>query len=341
MSDRTEQLASITEEVLSFVTEMDSTIEELRRNATSTADISRQVREDASEGGEAVSATVEGISVAKDSTERTAQVLETLHKNIGQISQILTVIEEITDRTNLLALNAAIIAAQAGEHGAGFTVVADEIRQLADRTRGSTKEIGGIIKTVQTVSREASRSMKDGLVRVNQNVELASNAAESLEKIMASAAQSYEMANRIATSLQEQALASRHLHEVTSRMSDHVSQINRSTTEQASGAKLLAEEAERVREIALQVKNATDQQSIAGRGITQAMEQIASDVMRIRDLLQKQLNESERISEVASTLLSIAQENDTIAQNFTQTMQNLVASGQQFESEVAKFKVGG
>lgn len=341
MSRRTDTLANISEEVLTFVAEMDSTIEELRRSATSTADISRQVREDASAGGDAVYATVEGISEAKASTERVSAVLDELQRNVGQITQILRVIEEITDRTNLLALNAAIIAAQAGEHGAGFTVVADEIRQLADRTRGQTKEISGIIKTVQGVSREAAQAMKDGISRVNRNVELAQNAAASLQKIMGSASQSYEMATKIAASLQEQALASRHLHEVTSRMSDNISEINKATQEQARGSKMLSEEADRVREIALQVKNATEQQSVAGHGITQAMEQISGDVMRIRDLLQRQLKESEQISTVSSALVSIAKKNDEIAQNFTHTVRSLAQSGENFEAEVAKFKIRG
>lgn len=340
MSNRTDTLANISEEVLTFVSEMDSTIEELRRNAISTADISRQVREDATAGGEAVYATVEGISEAKETSERAESVLGDLQKEVGHITQILRVIEEITDRTNLLALNAAIIAAQAGEHGAGFTVVADEIRELADRTRGSTKEIAGIIKKVQRVSGEATSAMRDGLSRVNRNVELAQNAAASLQKIMSSASQSYDMANRIAKSLEEQALASRHLHQVTSRMSDNISEINKATTEQARGAKLLSEEADRVRDIALQVRTATEEQTVAGRGISQAMEEIAADVIGIRDLLQEQLRQSERITAVTNTLLSIAQKNDTIAQNFTQTVQNLVKSGREFESEVSRFKTG-
>jgi methyl-accepting chemotaxis protein len=339
MTQRTDLLANISEEVLTFVAEMDSTIEELRRTAISTADVSREVREDAAAGGEAVRATVAGISEAQTTTEHTSRVLDELHRSIGEISQILTAIEEITDRTNLLSLNAAIIAAQAGEQGASFTVVANEIRQLADRTRGATKDISGIIKAVQSRSKEASNSMREGVARVAQNVTLTQNASLSLDKILASADKSYGMANQIASALEQQADASRHLHQVTSRMSDSISEINRSTQEQARGTRMMTEEAERVREIALQVKNATEQQSVAGLGIASAMEQIAADVMHIRDLLERQLQETERIGQATSTILRFAQENNQVAQDFTTMVQGLVRSGREFETEVNRFRL--
>jgi methyl-accepting chemotaxis protein len=339
MSGRTSYLIDIADEVVSFVTQMDGTIEELRKRSQATAEISRQVREISEKGGSAVTDTVEGIRKSQDSTRKTAEVLDQLQARVGQISQILTVIEDVTERTNLLSLNAAIIAAQAGEQGAGFSVVADEIRELADRTRGSTKEIASIIKAVQSGSRAAVRSMKEGVAQVDDNVEVAQNAAAALEKILARANDSYDMANHISAALEEQASATRHLHEVTSRMSDHVAEINRATQEQARGTKMLAEEAERVREIALQVRNSTDEQSSAGSGITVAMEQVAGDVRRIRDLLEAQLSDMAKIAEASQTMLVISQRNETLSRDFESSMRALAGSAQEFESEVGSFRV--
>jgi methyl-accepting chemotaxis protein len=339
MSGRTDVLAGIGDEVLSFVAQMDSTVAELRSSAMSTAQISRQVREDAEAGGAAVNRTVQGITLTWDLTNSTARVLDDLQASVGSITQILSVIEEITNRTNLLALNAAIIAAQAGEHGAGFTVVADEIRELAERTRGSTKEISEIIKAVQSGSRQAVAKMKEGVSRVEENVQLADEAAASLQKITGSATRSFEMATKIATALDDQAKASRHLHEVTSRMSDHISEINRATREQARGTEMLAQESERVREIAAQVRSATDEQSQAGRGITTALEKIAEDARAMRDLLERQLHETDRIADASRMMLDIAQENDAIAREFNRAVQSLVQSGKDFESEVSRFRV--
>jgi len=338
MSNRTDVLASIGDEVLSFVTEMESTVRELRDVAQSTAGISRQASEDATAGGESVRRMTEGIDLSRDLTNSTAETIDDLQRSVGQISQIVTVIDEITNRTNLLALNAAIIAAQAGEQGLGFGVVADEIRELAERTRGSTREIGSIVRAVQKGSRDAVQKVREGVERVEANVELAADATSSLNKIVGGAAKSYDMANRISRALDEQAAASRHLHEVTSRMSDHIAEINRATREQARGTELLAGEAERVREIAAQVKGAAGEQSQAGRGITAALEKIAEDARAMRDRLEAQMRETERIADAARGMLEIAQQNDAVAREFNTTVQNLVLSGRDFESEVARFR---
>ena len=339
MSKRTDVLAGIGDEVLSFVSQLESMVGELRSTSESTADISRQVREDAEAGGQAVERTVERIEADRELTESTAAVIENLAGSVGSISQMLNVIEEITNRTNLLALNAAIIAAQAGEHGLGFSVVADEIRELAERTRGSTKEISDVVKAVQTNSRQAVAKIRQGVLSVRENVATAREAANSLEKIVASAARSYEMATKITRGLEEQTRASKHLHEVTSRMSDHIAEINRATREQTRGTELLAQESERIRDIAAGVKTASAEQSVAGRGITEALERIAEESRSMRDLLHRQLQETDRIADASRVMLTIAQQNDEIAREFNETVQNLVRSGQSFETEVSRFRI--
>ncbi|MCM2317080.1 MAG: methyl-accepting chemotaxis protein [Thermoanaerobaculia bacterium] len=337
-SGRTDVLSNIGEEVLSFVSEMDATIDELRKTAQSTAEISRRVREDAAAGSEAVGKTVSGIQETSETTMQTAQVMNELQRSIGKISQILIVIEEVTNKTNLLSLNAAIIAAQAGEQGSSFTVVADEIRELAERTRGSTKEIGGIVKAIQQGSKEVVGSMHEVVENVKKNVKVAQEAADSLSKIQQSSGRTWEMANQISNALDEQGAASRHLHEVTSRMADHIGEIHRATKEQASATQLLAEESERVRDIALQVKRSADEQSLSARGIGEAMENIAGDIGAIRKMLEAQRAETEKIAKATSTMLDIAQANDSIAQEFNRALGDLVETGREFDNELKRFR---
>jgi len=341
MSTRTDVLAGIGDEVLSFVSQMESTVSQLLASSQSTADLAQQVREDAGAGGAAVDRTVDGINATHELTMSTASTIDELQRSVGQISQILNVIEEVANRTNLLSLNAAIIAAQAGEQGAGFTVVANEIRELAERTRGSTKEIGTIIKAVQEGSKQAVKKMHEGVAKVTGNVKLAREAAASLSKIVESASRSFDMATQINRALAEQSQASRRLHEVTSRMSDHIAEINRATREQARGTLLMAQESERVRDIAAQVKNATEEQSAAGKGITVALEKISEDARAMRDLLERQLEETDRIADASRVMLDIATQNDSMAREFNATLTGLVRSGQDFEAEVTRFRYSG
>jgi methyl-accepting chemotaxis protein len=124
-------------------------------------------------------------------------------------------------------------------------------------------------------------------------------------------------------------------------MSDHISEINRATSEQARGTQLMAQESERVRDIAAQVKSATEEQSMAGRGITAALERIADDARAMRDLLERQLEETDRIADASRVMLDIARKNDDVAREFDATMQNLVRSNREFETEVTRFRFSG
>lgn len=339
MSRRTDVLAHIGEEVSTFVTEMDSTVTELQRNANATAEISNDVRSSAAEGTEAVQRSVSSSQTATEVTQRASQVIHELTGRISQITEILRVIEEIAGQTNLLSLNAAIIAAQAGEEGAGFTVVADEIRELATRTRKSVTEISTIVRAIQQGSSQAVTAIEEGVARVSENLRTAREASATLVRIESSAQNSYDMSKKMAAALDQQASAARHLRDATVTMSDHIHEINRATQEQAESASMLANETERVRDIAFQVKSSTEQQSTAARGITLAMSDVTADMITIRDLLQSQLDDASRIETAAEQILSIAASNDSIAREFSMTLQQLLERGEIFESEVAKFRL--
>jgi methyl-accepting chemotaxis protein len=338
-SRRTTELAGFSSDVLTFVTEMDATVEQIHRTSSSTAQIADEVRQNAIAGRLAVQETVGGIRSAQDSTRRTAGSFDSLQKSLGQIDQILLLIEELTNRTNLLSFNAAIIAAQAGAHDFGFSVIAEEVRQLAERTRGATKEISVIIRGVQPIAREAVQAINEGVVRVDATVDLAQRAAESLEAILSSADRSKEVSQMIIRAIEEQTQATRHLHDVMVRMSENVTEIHRATQGQAEATRLLALESERVRDIALHVKRASDEQTIASGGIAGAMEQIASDIRGIRDRLDHQLKQAEEIAKASQVTLSIAQKNNAIAEQFSTALGTLLRSGTEFATEVSRFKV--
>jgi len=336
MSAMTTALAAAGDDVLAFVSEMEATTNELGSAARSTADLSRRAREEAVAGRSAVDETVTGIEHSRELTERAADVMGDLAARVGQIRQILEVVGHVTQRTNLLALNAAIIAAHAGEQGRGFNVVAEEMRELAEQTRKSTNEISAIVNGVASASQAAVAAMQDGVDRVRGTVDLARNASASLGRIVETSTSSFEMSERISASLQQQAAATRSLHGTASKMSDHISENRRSIEEQARAASLLAQEAEAVHNIAAQVRSASEHQSNAARGIAEAMEKIDLDARTIRDVVRRQLGQLEEVSGASSSMSEIAQKNNALAEELTETVRTLAKSAERFEQVVGR-----
>lgn len=337
-AQRGANLGTIASDVLAFVAQMDATVDQIMRTAQQTASLSEEVRKHAAAGRGAVEATMGGIRNAQDATQRTSGAFEALQKSLGQIDQILLFIDDVTNRTNLLSLNAAIIAAQAGEQDHGFSVIAGEVRELADRTRTATKEIAGIVRALRPVTREAVEALQEGVENVDRTVELASEASRSLDTILGSAERSQEMTVSISRALEEQARASRHLHGQTAAMSEHIAEMQRATEGQAVATRLLASEAERVSDIASQVNRATEEQTLAAQGIAAAMEHVVGDVATIRDRLERQLRQAEQVASASRETLAIAERNNAIAEQFRESLQALLSSGREFETEVNRFK---
>ena len=338
MERRTMELSGVGSDLLAFVAEMDASVAEITRTADATAAISSEVRDSAIDGGEAVEATVREIRSAQESTRRTVDAFDALQKSLGQIDQVLEFIDELTKKTNLLSLNAAIVAAHAGHGDFGFSVIADEVRQLSDRTRGATKEISGIIRNVRPVTLQALDALEEGARTVDSTVGLAQKASNALTTILEHANRSLGMTRGMSRSLQDQASASRHLHQVTAQMSDNIGEMHRGTAAQAEATRLLAAEAELVHDIARHVKRATEEQTVAEDGIARAMESIAGDVRTIRDRLGNQLEQTQQIAANSNDTLTIAQRNNGVAEEFGVALGELLRQGEEFATAVARFR---
>ncbi|KOG01395.1 Histidine kinase, HAMP region:Bacterial chemotaxis sensory transducer [Pseudomonas syringae pv. aceris] len=191
------------------VNEMTAAVEEVARNAVSTSEESKSLATDAANGRGQVDNTVKGIgTMVSEITESTGSVT-TLAGHVRDISKVLEVIRSIAEQTNLLALNAAIEAARAGEQGRGFAVVADEVRALAHRTQASTVEIEGMIGTVQSGADGAVAAMSKSLATATNTQELAQRAGSALEKITSGVGMINERNMVIASASEEQAQVAR------------------------------------------------------------------------------------------------------------------------------------
>ncbi|HLP15585.1 MAG TPA: methyl-accepting chemotaxis protein, partial [Bacteroidota bacterium] len=224
-------------EVAGAVEQMTKTIIDTTRNAGDAAQIARVAGETAKAGGAVVEETISGMNRIAEVVQKSASTVEALGKSSDQIGEIVQVIDDIADQTNLLALNAAIEAARAGEQGRGFAVVADEVRKLAERTTKATKEIAGMIRQIQKDTAGAVESMSEGKKEVESGKLLAAKAGESLTEIIAGATKVVDTASQVAAASEEQSSASE-------QISKNIEAISSVTQESAAGTQQIARAAE-------------------------------------------------------------------------------------------------
>jgi methyl-accepting chemotaxis protein len=198
------QLQSETDQVATAMNEMTATVQEVARNTVQAAAAARQAGEEAGKGRSVVGEVVSNINRLAVEVQTAAQVIERVAAESGKIGMVLDVIQGIAEQTNLLALNAAIEAARAGEHGRGFAVVADEVRSLASRTQQSTQEIQKIIESLQNGAREAVDAMTQGSERAQSSVADTARADTALATISAAIDNINGMNTQIASAAEEQ-----------------------------------------------------------------------------------------------------------------------------------------
>ncbi|MBI5017916.1 MAG: methyl-accepting chemotaxis protein [Deltaproteobacteria bacterium] len=334
-----ETLASSAEETASAVVELDASVKGIQENAENTSRLSEEVARDAEKGKEAVDASIQGVTALKELSDRSNQVIENLGGRATAIGKILTVIDEVADQTGLLALNAAIIAAQAGEHGKGFAVVAAEIGELAERTAASTQEIASIIEHLQQGARDAVAAMSAGRTRAEQEVGRARDAGAALDKIRGSAFASLDQARNIARATQEQAKGSRQITLAVDRIASMLGDVVSATAQHTAGTQQLARSALEMKETASLVNFSVREQAQGSLQIGQNVDHIRCMVEQIGEATRNQTERSGQVVEAVTRIRTIAESNAARTAELEQVVEILSRQTTALEEEVGTFKV--
>lgn len=227
--------AKETDQVASAVAQMSSTVHEVAQNAGQAASGASQADQEAQAGKQQVQNSIDAINTLSEQVQDSASVIQRLRSDSDNIGTVLDVIRGIAEQTNLLALNAAIEAARAGEQGRGFAVVADEVRTLAQRTQESTDEIQAMISRLQSAAQDAVKAMDLSLASTEQTVSTASEAGQSLDTILQAVSSIREMNDMIASAAEEQSIVAEEINRNVVNIVN-LSQVSADSTQKVNSA---------------------------------------------------------------------------------------------------------
>ena len=333
-------LAQRTAEIVSSITEISNVTNKVAGYSKEQATLAEMVRSESIVLGiEAVSRTKEVMEKIKEEVDSASHTINTLGERAKETGNILNVIEEIAEKINLFALNAAILAAQAGERGKGFAVVAEEIKNLAERTSASTKEIAQIIKPVQDEAGMAVNSMKRSSIKVDEGVRLSKDAEDVMGKIMESANKSLEMARRSEIATGEQSNSANHVKEAVHNINDMITGIKWATNEQSRAVEEIAKATEYIKGIAKKVKGSTNEQAIESNNVANIVLEMANSTRFIANSMTEQKIASEQVVKTMESIKNLAEGNVQLSADLHGVFNSLGKQVKTLKGKIDNFEV--
>lgn len=309
VSKNSGEVLSAMEDTSASVEEIEASIREVEDHARESSTMAEKVKESTADVGMlSIVNAVEGMDNISAEVKKSYEIVQRLGMRSSDIEKVLSVIKDVTEQTNLLSLNAAILAAQAGEYGKSFSVVADEISALSERTASSTREIGGIVKTIQKDIKDAGYSIDSAKSKVEEGNSLVLKVGDALKDILVTSEHSAEMTKAIERATEEQSLGLRQITGAIDDIRKMMNSIAKSTGEQENALSYLLDGVGEVKEVADLGKRGTEEQAIGTKGITKNLEVANDRITKINQAIlnQKRLNEGiigamEQINDIGVT----------------------------------------
>lgn len=333
------QLQQSLHEAVSFFTELDASLEETRRNAVALAEGAQKASAEAQAGRETVREAGEKILVTWSAVEEGRQLLAGLTVALDRLGSIVDVIQDITEQTNLLSLNASIIAAGAGEHGKAFGVVAGQIRELSARTAGKAKEIRGLIQTLRETGLSVAVGMDKTFKVADESRGLAVSAEEALHGILGVTRSQEERSRLVSDAVEELATGGRSASQAVARFFEMIQAISRALEEQVGATRLLNRESEKVRDVAFQLRHATEEQAKGAGVISEAVARISADTQRTSSAMEEQARGAQSMSESVARLAEAARAIEAAFQELGAATSRLQQSAGRLNRELSAFRL--
>jgi len=291
------KLTDFMNSTIASMTEIASTIKSVEENSQQSHDMAETVQRQSEEGVDAVIDNLTGLQGIRASVDETATVIGALADKSEEIGHITEVITEITQKTNLLALNAAIIAAQAGEHGQSFAVVAEEVRALSQEAADSTNAIESIIAEIQEFTRQSVSHVTQTRGLVESGITIGEGVEGSLKQISGSSERAMIMTQEIRKSTKEVARAVESVSQSVESLGDLSSQVTSASREQTQGIQSIVKSIEEIKMMADDMAAATDGQKLTSREIDEAVRSVSEMAQRIFDEMEIRQQESRDVIE--------------------------------------------
>ena len=334
------QALSAVEDTSASVEEIGVSVREVENYAIDSSTSADKVKVIISEAGMmSVVNAVEGMEQITEQVQKSAEIIQRLGARSVDIEKVLSVIRDVTEQTNLLSLNAAILAAQAGEYGKSFSVVADEIRALSERTASSTREISGIVKTIQKDIKDAVYSVDNAKLKVEDGNTLVMKVGHALREILNASIQSSDMTKAIERATGEQSLGLKQVASAIEDIKKVIVSVTKSTKEQENALSYLLEGVGDVKEVAELSKRSASEQAEGARIISRNIE-FANE--RINQINNNELNQKKVNTEIVAAMENINGIGAVTMQNMEDVSNSLKTLFREIEAlkqEMEAFKI--